>query len=403
MTTANLAPTDVVIVDAVRSATAKRNGRLSGVHATDLLGDVLLGLLDRNPIEAADVDHVAGGCINQVGMQGNNITRTSWLAAGLPLEVPASTTSTQCGSGQQATMWAHSLLASGLADVVIACGVESMTNVPLGSNVPRRDDGAAMYGERFTDRYEEIYEGTNQFEGGERIAAQWDLTREALDAFGARSQQLAARAWDEGRFDTQIIPLKAPVIDESGAVVDTIVHDRDEGLRETTAEGLANLKPTGGEGGYHTAGTSSQIADAAGALLMMTAAKAEEVGATPLARVVDSCLVGSDPVLMLTGPIPATQKLLADNDLSLDDIDIFEINEAFGSVVLAWAKELGIDIDDRVNPNGGAIAIGHALGSTGPILITKTVHELQRSGGRYGLISMCCGGGLGTGTLIERV
>ena len=183
----------------------------------------------------------------------------------------------------------------------------------------------------------------------------------------------------------------------------TIVHDRDEGLRETTAEGLANLKPTGGEGGFHTAGTSSQIADAAGALLMMTAAKAAEVGATPLARVVDSCLVGSDPVLMLTGPIPATQKLLADNDLSLDDIDIFEINEAFGSVVLAWAKEIGLDIDDRVNPNGGAIAIGHALGSTGPILITKTVHELQRSGGRYGLISMCCGGGLGTGTLIERV
>ncbi len=257
---------------------------------------------------------MAGGCINQVGMQGNNITRTSWLAAGLPLEVPASTTSTQCGSGQQATMWAHSLLASGLADIVIACGVESMTNVPLGSNVPRRDDGEAMYGERFTDRYEELYEGTNQFEGGERIAAEWDLTRESLDAFGARSQQLAARAWDEGRFDTQIIPLKAPVIDESGAVVDTIVHDRDEGLRETTAEGLANLKPTGGEGGYHTAGTSSQIADAAGALLMMTAAKAAEVGATPLARVVDSCLVGSDPVLMLTGPIPATQKLLADND-----------------------------------------------------------------------------------------
>ncbi len=401
--TSELQPTDVVIVDAVRSATARRNGRLAGVHATDLLGDVLLGLLERNPIEASDVDHVAGGCINQVGMQANNIVRTSWLAAGLPLEVPASSTSTQCGSGQQATMWAHSLIAGGLAEIVIACGVESMTNVPLGSNVPRSDDGAALYGERFTQRYEDIYEATNQFEGGERIAAEWDVSREDLDEFGARSQQLASRAWNEGRFDTQIVPLEAPVLDETGATVGTLVHDRDEGLRDTTVEGLAKLKPTGGEGGYHTAGTSSQIADAAGALLMMTAAKAAEVGVTPLARVVDSCLVGSDPVLMLTGPIPATQKLLADNELSLDDIDIFEINEAFGSVVLAWAKELGIEIDDRVNPNGGAIAIGHALGSTGPILITKTVHELQRSGGRYGLISMCCGGGLGTGTLIERV
>ena len=397
-----LAPNDVVIVDAVRSATARRNGRLAGLHATDLLGEVLLGLLDRNPIEASDVDHVAGGCINQVGMQGNNITRTSWLAMGLPLEVPASTTSTQCGSGQQANMWAHSLIAGGMADIVIACGVESMTNVPLGSNVPRDPDGDAMFGERFTPRYEETYQATNQLEGGEMIAAKWGLTREELDELGLRSQELAGQAWDEGRFDGQIIALKAPVIDADGNVVDSIIHDRDEGLRETTAEGLAGLKTIFGPEGVHTAGTASQIADAAGAVLLMSAAKAAEVGATPLARVVDSCLVGSDPVLMLTGPIPATQKLLADNDLTVDDIDIFEINEAFASVVAAWAKELDVDIA-KVNPNGGAMAIGHALGSTGPILITKAVHELQRSGGRYGLISMCCGGGLGTGTLIERV
>ena len=400
---ADLAPNDVVIVDAVRTATARRNGRLSGMHATDLLGEVLLGLLDRNPIDPAQVDHVAGGCINQVGMQGNNITRTTWLAAGLPLEVPASTTSIQCGSGQQASMWAQSLIGSGMADIVIACGVESMTNVPLGSNVPRDNEGIAMYGERFTPRYEEFYEATNQLEGGEMIAAAWGLSRAELDEFGVRSQELAAKAWAEGRFDDQIIALKAPVIDESGAVVDTIVHDRDEGLRPTTIEALTKLKALTGPDGYHTPGTSSQIADAAAAVLLMRAEKADEVGATPLARVVDSCLVGSDPVMMLTGPIPATQKLLGDNGLDIDGIDIYEINEAFASVVVAWAKEMEIEIDHRVNPNGGAIAIGHALGSTGPILITKTVHELQRSGGRYGLISMCCGGGLGTGTLIERI
>lgn len=398
-----LAPNDVVIVDAVRTATARRNGRLAGTHATDLLADTLVGLLKRTGVDGADVDHVAGGCINQVGMQGNNITRTAWLAAGLPLEVPASTTSTQCGSGQQANMWAQSLIASGMADIAIACGVESMTNVPLGSNVPRADDGVALYGERFTPRYGEWYVGTNQFEGGEMIAAQWGLTRRQLDEFGVRSQQLARQAWDEGRFDGQILPLDAPIRDESGAIIDTVVHDRDEGLRDTTLEALANLKPTAGSGGFHTAGTSSQIADAASAILLMSAQKAAELDATPLARVVDSCLVGCDPVTMLTGPMPATRKLLADNDLTTDDIDIYEINEAFASVVVAWAKELDIEIDERVNPNGGAIAIGHALGSTGPILITKTVHELHRSGGRYGLISMCCGGGLGTGTLVERI
>ena len=399
----DLSPNDVVIVDAVRTATARRNGRLKGVHATDLLADTFIGLLKRNDVDAADIDHVAGGCINQVGMQGNNIARTSWLAAGLPFEVPASTTSTQCGSGQQATMWAQSLIASGMADMAIACGVESMTNVPLGSNVPRTEDGQAMYGERFTPRYKEWYEGTNQFEGGEMIAANWALNRGELDDFGARSQRLARQAWDEGRFDGQIIPMDAPVLDESGHQIDTVVHDRDEGLRDTTVVGLNNLKPIAGPDGFHTAGTSSQIADAAGALLLMSARKADELGATPLARVVDSCLVGCDPVTMLTGPMPATRKLLEDNQLDTDDIDIYEINEAFASVVVAWAKELGIKIDERVNPNGGAIAIGHALGSTGPILITKTVHELQRSGGRYGLISMCCGGGLGTGTLIERL
>ena len=393
---------EVVIVDAVRSATAKPNSRLSRFHVTDLLGDVLKSLFERNNVDPNAVDHVAGGCIAQVGEQANNVTRTAWLAAGLPLHVGASTTSTQCGSGQHANTWAHSLIGSGMADIVVVCGVESMSHVPMASQIPLDADGKAYLGDRYTDRYKELYDPTNQLEGAERIASKWNLTREELDHFGVRSQNRAGIAWDEGRFEGQIIPF-----DVHGDGSD--IHVRDEGLRETTYEGLAKLKPIAGVGyfsepaKYHTAGTASQLADASSALLVMSREKADELGLTPMARVVSSCLVGSDPALMLTGPIPATQKLLSDTGLTTDDIDIFEINEAFAAVVLAWAKEMQIELDDRVNPNGGAIAIGHALGSTGPLLITKTVHELQRSGGKFGLISMCCGGGLGTGTIIESL
>ena len=289
-----------------------------------------------------------------------------------------------------------------MAEIVIVCGVESMSHVPMASQIPVDENGEAYLGERYTDEYKELYDPTNQLEGAERIAEKWGLTREELDHYGARSQQLAAQAWQEGRFDGQIVPFS---ISEDGSEI----HDRDEGLRETTFEGLSKLSTIAGASyfdeaaKYHTAGTASQLADAASALLVMSASKADELGLSPMARVVSSCLVGSDPELMLTGPIAATQKLLQDSGYTKDDIDIFEVNEAFASVVLAWAKELGIEVDDRVNPNGGAIAIGHALGSTGPLLITKTVHELQRSGGRLGLISMCCGGGLGTGTLVERL
>ena len=393
---------DVVIVDAVRSATAKPNSRLSRFHVTDLLGNVLQSLFDRNNVDPNEVDQVAGGCIAQVGEQANNVTRTAWLAAGLPLHVGASTTSTQCGSGQHANTWAHSLIASGMAEIVVVCGVESMSHVPMASQIPMDENGEAYLGERYTDRYKELYDPTNQLEGAERIAAKWNLTREDLDRFGVRSQNRAATAWKEGRFDGQVIPFD---VHGDGSEM----HIRDEGLRDTTYEGLSNLKPIAGVGyfaepaKYHTAGTASQLADASSALLVMSREKAQELGLTPLAKVVSSCLVGSDPALMLTGPIPATQKLLADTGLSTDDIDIFEINEAFAAVVLAWAKEIGIELDERVNPNGGAIAIGHALGSTGPLLITKTVHELHRSSGKRGLISMCCGGGLGTGTIIERL
>ena len=393
---------DVVIVDAVRSATAKPNSRLSRFHVTDLLGDVINSLFERNNVNPGIVDHVAGGCIAQVGEQANNVTRTAWLAAGLPVHVGASTTSTQCGSGQHANTWAHSLISSGMAEIVVVCGVESMSHVPMASQIPVNEEGVAYLGERYTDRYKEIHDPTNQLEGAERIAKKWELTREELDHFGVRSQNRAEIAWSEGRFDGQIIPFD---VHGDG----TEIHNRDEGLRETTFEGLSKLKPIAGVGyfaesaEFHTAGTASQLADASSALLVMSMKKAKELGLTPLAKVISSCLVGSDPALMLTGPIPATQKLLADTGNTTDDIDIFEINEAFAAVVLAWAKELGIEIDDRVNPNGGAIAIGHALGSTGPLLLTKTVHELHRSNGRLGLISMCCGGGLGTGTIIERI
>ncbi len=289
-----------------------------------------------------------------------------------------------------------------MADIVVVCGVESMSHVPMASQIPIDDNGYAYLGERYTDRYKEMYDPTNQLEGAERIAAEWDLTREELDRFGVRSQNRAAVAWSERRFDGQIIPFD---IYGDGSEM----HIQDEGLRDTTYEALANLKPIAGVGyfsepaKYHTAGTASQLADASSALLVMSREKADELELTPLARIVSSCLVGSDPALMLTGPIPATEKLLDDTGYSTDDIDIFEINEAFAAVVLAWAKEMKIEIDDRVNPNGGAIAIGHALGSTGPLLITKTVHELHRSNGTLGLISMCCGGGLGTGTIIERL
>jgi len=393
---------EVVIVDAVRSATAKPNSRLSRFHVTDLLGDVLQSLFERNNVDPSTVDHVAGGCIAQVGEQANNVTRTAWLAAGLPLHVGASTTSTQCGSGQHANTWAHSLIGAGMADIVVVCGVESMSHVPMASQIPLDADGEAYLGDRYTDRYKELYDPTNQLEGAERIASKWNLTREELDHFGVRSQNRAAIAWDEGRFEGQIIPF-----DVHGDGSD--IHVRDEGLRETNYEGLAKLKPIAGVGyfsepaKYHTAGTASQLADASSALLVMSREKADELGLTPMARVISSCLVGSDPALMLTGPIPATRKLLSDTGLTIDDIDIFEINEAFAAVVLAWAKEMKVQLDDRVNPNGGAIAIGHALGSTGPLLITKTVHELQRSEGKFGLISMCCGGGLGTGTIIESL
>ncbi len=389
--------TEVVIVEAVRTPVGKRNGGLSTLHPADTLGAVHRAALDRAGLDPAAVDQVVAGSVSQVGEQAFNIARTAWLAAGLPMEVAATTVDTQCGSSQQATGLATALVAGGVADVAIACGVEAMSRVPIGSNAK------GDYGRPIPKSYFGRYEFTSQFEGAERIADRWGITRDDADAFGLRSQQLAAQAWAEGRFEGQIVELDAPDLDEDGKPTGTTHHvARDEGLRETTLEKLQSLKAVAREDGVHTAGTSSQISDGAGAVLLTTPEKAAELGLRPRARVVDTCLVGVDPVLMLTGPIDATRKLLDRTGLTIGDIDTFEINEAFASVVLAWAKELEVPMD-KVNPNGGAIALGHPLGGTGAILITKALHELERTGGRYGLISMCCGGGLGTGTIIERL
>jgi acetyl-CoA C-acetyltransferase len=390
---------DVVIVDAVRSAVGKRNGSLSAKRATELLGDVIVGLLARSDLDPSAVDHVVGGCVNQLGVQSSNVVRHAWLAAGLPLEVPGATVNTQCGSAQESLRTAHGLIASGLDDVVIACGVESMSQVPLGS--PVRDP---EFGQPRGGRYLTFHESTTQFEGAERIAETWSLEPEELEVYAKRSQDRAARAWDSGRFASQIIPIDAPVTDDGGEVLGTKVFDRDEGMRPTTLEGLAKLKPNLKERApaFHTAGTTSQIADGAGAVLVMAEERATQLGLRPRARLVDSVLVGSDPVLMLTGPIPATRRLLARSALALDEIDVFEVNEAFAAVVLAWQRETGAD-PERVNVNGGAIALGHPLGATGAILVAKALYELEERAGRYALVAMCCGGGLGTGSIIERL
>jgi acetyl-CoA C-acetyltransferase len=390
--------TDVVIIDAVRTPVGRRNGGLAGVHPADLLATALSELVARTGIDPAEVGQVVGGCVSQVGAQSFNVARTAWLTAGLPLSVAATTVDTQCGSSQQATNLATSLVAAGVVDVAVACGVETMSSVPIGSNSSKK----LGYGVPIPKTYFGQYEFTSQFEGAERIAEKWGITRDDADAYALRSQTLAAQAWDEDRFGTQVVEVVAPILDdERQPTGQTQTISRDEGIRDTTLEKLAGLKPVAREDGVHTAGSSSQISDGAAAVLMMTAAKAEALGLTPIARIVDICLVGVDPVLMLTGPIDATQRLLSRNGLTMADIDITEINEAFASVVLAWARELDVDLA-TANPNGGAIALGHPLGATGAVLTTKAVHELQRTGGQRALVTMCCGGGLGTGTILER-
>jgi acetyl-CoA C-acetyltransferase len=387
---------DVVITEAVRSPIGRRGGGLSTLHPADLLGAVQAEAVSRAGIDPAEVDQVVAGCVTAVGEQSYNIARTAWLAAGLPLTVAATTVDSQCGSSQQATNLAAGLIASGAADLVLACGVESMSRVPLGANTK------AGPGRAIPKSYFARYEFASQFEGAERIADKWGVTRSDADRFGVTSQLRAGRARDEGWFEAESFAIHAPDVDEDGKPTgSTHLVAADEGPRETSVEKLATLKPVAREDGIHTAGTSSQISDGAAAVLLASPAKAAALGLPTRARITHQCLVGVDPVLMLTGPIDATQRILDRSALSLGDIDVVEINEAFASVVLAWERELHPDME-RVNPGGGAIALGHPVGATGARLITTALHHLERTDGNRALVTMCCGGGLGTGTLIER-
>jgi acetyl-CoA C-acetyltransferase len=389
---------EVVIVDAVRSPIGRKNGALSHSHSVDVLAGLQKSLFSRTGVDPAEVGQAIGGCVSQVGMQAMNVTRNAWLTAGLPITVAAATVDAQCGSAQHATNLAYSLIASGIVDVAVSSGIELMSRLPMGANVPKDPD----VGKPINRSYWAQHEFTTQFEAAERMADKWKISRLDAEQFAKLSQDRAARAWAEGRFDSQIVPVQVPVVSPEGERSgETTLFSRDEAMRETTLDGLAQLRPTGRPDGVHTAGTSSQIADGAAAVLLMTSEKAEQLGVTPMATIVDVCLVGCDPVLMLEGPIPATEKLLSENGLTIDDINLIEINEAFASVVLAFEAELKAD-RARINPNGGAIALGHPLGATGAMLVTKAAHELQRTGGEYALVTMCCGGGLGTGTLIRR-
>ena len=378
---------EVVIVEAVRTPIGRRNGTLKDVHPVVLAAMTLRELTSRAALDPKLVEDVVFGCVSQVGEQAINIARNAVLQAGFPIEVPATTVDRQCGSGQQAIHFAANLIASGDCDITIGAGVESMSRLPIGSST-------ATGGFPFPPSLMELYPMVHQGLSAEMIADQWNISREELDQYGLRSHQLAAAAQDAGYFDREVMPV--PLADGS-------VFMKDEGIRrDTTLERLATLQPPFKPDGKITAGSSSQISDGAAAVLLMTPEKAAELGLRPRARIVARKVVGVDPVTMLTGPIPATKAVLAKAGLSLDDISVIEINEAFASVVLAWERELHPDMD-RVNVNGGAIALGHPLGASGARLMVTLLHELERRGGRYGLETMCCGGGLGTATIIERL
>jgi acetyl-CoA C-acetyltransferase len=385
--------TEPVIVEAVRTANGKRNGALSGVHAAELLGASQVELIKRSGVDPAEVEQIFAGCVTQAGEQAFNIARTAWLGQGLPYEVAATTIDCQCGSSQQANHLVAGLIAGGALDVGIACGVESMSRVGLGVNVVNGP------GRPFPSAFP--WQIPNQFEAAERIAEKYSVSRSEADAFGLASQRKAAVAWAEGRFEREVFAIEAPVVGPDGPTGELRVVDRDQGLRDTTEDGLAALKPVLPDG-IHTAGTSSQISDGAAAVLWMSSERARAGGLRPRARLVAQVLVGSDPNYQLDGPIPATAKVLSKAGMTIGDIDIFEINEAFASVVCSWQKTHDVDWD-KVNVNGGAIALGHPVGATGSRLITTALHELERSDGSLALITMCCGGGLATGTILERV
>ncbi|HEX2468409.1 MAG TPA: thiolase family protein [Solirubrobacterales bacterium] len=383
---------EVVIVEAVRTPVGRgheEKGYYKDTHPSTILAMTFGELIDRSGIDASEVDDVVAGCVQQFGEQAFNIGRNAWLEAGLPIETPATTVDRQCGSAQQAVNFSAALIASGVHDVAIGGGVEHMGHISFADGLAVQQQHGMAFTPELMERYNLVPQGIS----AEMIADKWEIPRSELDEIGLRSHQLAAKATEEGRFEREMIPMSV-----NG---DTYVTD--QGIRpDTSLEKLAELKPAFKEDGKITAGNSSQISDGAAAVLLMTREKADELGLKPRARIVDQTTVGVDPVIMLTGPIPATRKLLERNSMKISDIDLIEINEAFASVVAAWRRELEPDMD-RVNVNGGAIAIGHPLGSTGARLLTTLLHEMERADKETGLVTMCCGGGLGTGTLIERV
>ncbi len=390
--------TTAVIVDALRTPGGRRNGKLRNWHAVDLASEALRALASRNDLDPSVIDDVIMGCVSQTGEQAFNVGRNAVLAAGWPESVPATTIDRQCGSSQQAMHFAAQGVMAGAYDVVVAAGVEVMTRVPMGSSIGK--DSGFPFGPRVTERYEPVGGLRNQGIGAQMIAEQWGISREELDAFSVESHRRAARATAEGRFEREIVPVA--VRDDEGRATDEWLTT-DEGIRpDTSLEILANLKPAFQEGGSITAGNSSQITDGASAVLIMSEERARALGYTPRARFHAFALAGVDPVTMLTGPIPATAKVLAKAGLTLEDIDLVEINEAFASVVLAWQREHYADLA-KVNVNGGAIALGHPLGASGAKLAATLLNELERTNGRYGLLTMCEGGGLANATVIERL
>jgi acetyl-CoA acyltransferase len=382
---------EVVIVEAARTPIGRghpEKGYYKDKHASNLLAKVYGELFERSGVDPAETGDVVSGCAQQFGEQGVNIGRNAWLEAGLPIETPATTIDRQCGSAQQAVNFAAALIATGVHDVAVGSGVEHMGHISFADGYEVMKEHGNPFSPELLERYNLIPQGLS----AEMIADKWEITRAELDELGLRSQQLAAKATEEGRFEREIVPF----------AVNGDTYVADQGLRETTLEGLAGLRPAFKEDGKITAGNSSQVSDGAAGVLLMAREKADALGLKPRARIYDQTTVGVDPVIMLTGPIPATRKLLERNGMTMDDIDLVEINEAFASVVVAWQRELDPDMD-RVNVNGGAIALGHPLGSTGARLITTLLHEMERSDKQMGLVTMCCGGGLGTGTLIERI
>jgi acetyl-CoA acyltransferase len=383
---------EVVIVEAVRTPIGRgheEKGYYKDVHASNLLAKAYAEVIQRAGIDPAEVEDVVAGCVQQFGEQGINIARNAWLEAGLPIETPAATVDRQCGSGQQAVNYAAAMVASGVHDVMIAGGVEHMGHISFADSASVMQEHGFAFSPQLMERYNLVPQGIS----AEMIADKWEIPRSELDEIGLRSHQLAAKATEEGRFEREIVPFS----------VNGDVYATDQGIRpDTSLEKLSELKPAFKEDGKITAGNSSQVSDGAAAVLLMTREKADALGLKSRARIYDQTTVGVDPVIMLTGPIPATRKLLERNAMAMDDIDLVEVNEAFASVVAAWRRELDPDMD-RVNVNGGAIALGHPLGSSGARLITTLLHEMERSDKGMGLVTMCCGGGLGTGTLIERI